>query len=69
MQRDHTAQYKKKKINKQIERTSLVVGPVINYPSSNAGNVGSFPGWRTKILHPAEKLSPFTTTTEYTGNN
>ena len=70
MQTAHTAQYKKnKQLNQQIERASLVVGPVVKYPPSNAGNVGSIPGWRTKVPHAAEKLSPFATTAEHTGNS
>ena len=30
----------------------------------NAGDVGSIPGWGTKIPHAAEQLSPCATTTE-----
>ena len=60
---------KNNQLSQQTERTSLVVGPLVKYPPSNAGNVGSIPCWRTKIPHAAEKLSPFTRTTEHTGNN
>ena len=33
-------------------------GPVVKNPPSNAGDVGSIPGWGTKIPHAAEKLKP-----------
>ena len=39
-------------------------GPVVGNPSCGAGNVGSVPGWGTKIPHAAEQLSPHPTTTE-----
>ena len=32
-------------------------GPVVKNPPSNAGNVGSIPGWGTKIPHAAGQLS------------
>ena len=32
-------------------------GPMVKNPSSNAGDVGSIPDWKTKILHAAEQLS------------
>ena len=32
-------------------------GPVVKKPSCNAGDVGSIPGWRTKIPHATEQLS------------
>ena len=31
---------------------------------SNAGGVGSIPGWGTKVLHAVGQLSPCTTATE-----
>ena len=40
------------------------MGPVVNNLPSNAGDVGLIPGWRTKILHAAGRLSPCATTTE-----
>ena len=39
-------------------------GPVVKNPSSNAGDVGSIPGWGTKIPHAAGQLSPLATITE-----
>ena len=39
-------------------------GPVVKNPLSNAGDVGSIPGQRTKIPHATEQLSPHTTTIE-----
>ena len=38
-------------------------GPVVKNLLCNAGDMGSIPGWRTKIPHDAEKLSPCATTT------
>ena len=38
-------------------------GPVVKNLLCNAGDVGSIPGWRPKIPHAAEKLSPCATTT------
>ena len=38
-------------------------------PPSNAGDVGSIPGQRTKIPHAAGQLSPYTTTIELTHLN
>ena len=39
-------------------------GPVVKNPPSNAGDVGSIPGWGTKIPHAAGQLSLYATTTE-----
>ena len=39
-------------------------GPVVKNPPSNAGDMGSIPGWGTKIPHAPGQLSPHTTTTE-----
>ena len=39
-------------------------GLVVRNPLSNAGSVGSIPGWGTRIPHAAEQLSPQTATTE-----
>ena len=39
-------------------------GPVVKNPPSNAGDVGSIPGWGTKIPHAAGQLSPRATTGE-----
>ena len=33
-------------------------GPVVKNPPSNAGDVGSIPGWGTKIPHATGQLSP-----------
>ena len=33
-------------------------GPVVKNPPSSAGDVSSFPGRRTKILHDTRQLSP-----------
>ena len=38
--------------------------PVVKNPPSNAGDVGSIPGRRTKIPHAAGQLSPHVATTE-----
>ena len=35
-------------------------GPVVKNTPSNAGDVGSIPGWGTKIPHAAGQLSPRT---------
>ena len=39
-------------------------GPVVNNPPSNAGDVGSLPGWGTKIPHATGRLNPYAPTTE-----
>ena len=39
-------------------------GPVVKNPPSNAGDVGSIPGWGTKIPHATGQLSPSATSTE-----
>ena len=39
-------------------------GSVVKNPPSNAGDMGSTPGWGTRIPHAMEQLSPCTTTTE-----
>ena len=39
-------------------------GPVVKNPPSNARDLGSVPGWGTKILHAAGQLSPNITTIE-----
>ena len=39
-------------------------GPVVKNVPSNAGDVGSIPGWGTKIPHATGQLSPCTTTRE-----
>ena len=40
-------------------------GPVVNNPSSNAGDAGSIPGWGTKIPHAMGQLSLCATTVEF----
>ena len=40
------------------------MSPVVKNPPSNAVDMGSIPGWGTKIPHVAGQLSPHTTTTE-----
>ena len=40
-------------------------GPVVKNSLGNAGDLGSIPGWGTKIPHALEQLSPCTTTTEH----
>ena len=37
-------------------------GPVVKNPPCNSGDVGSIPGWGTKIPHPTEQLSPHAAT-------
>ena len=44
-------------------------GQVVKNPPSNAGDIGSIPGWGTKIPHATGQLSPHTTTTEPTHHN
>ena len=44
-------------------------GPVVKNPPSNARDLGSVPGWGTKIPHAAGQLSPRITTTEPTRRN
>ena len=39
-------------------------GPVVKNPPSNAGDVGSIPGWGTKLPPAAGQLSPRATTKE-----
>ena len=39
-------------------------GPVVKHLPSNAGAVGSIPGWGTKIPRATEQLSPRATTRE-----
>ena len=39
-------------------------GPVVKNPPSNAGDMGSIPGWGTKIPHAVGQLSPRAATTE-----
>ena len=44
-------------------------GPVVKNLPSNAEDMGSIPGWGTKISHAAGQLSQHTTTTELTCHN
>ena len=37
---------------------------MVKNPPSNAGDVGSIPGWGTKIPHAVRQLSPWATATE-----
>jgi len=46
------------------EREEFAGGPVIKNLPSNAGDMGSIPGWGTKIQHAAGQLSLSTATTE-----
>ena len=39
-------------------------GPVVKNLLSNAGNMGSVPGWGTRIPHATEQRSQHTTATE-----
>ena len=39
-------------------------GPVVKNPPSNARDMGSIPGWGTKITHAMGQLRPCATTTE-----
>ena len=52
------------KINKYIR--DFPGGPVVKNPPSNAGDVGSIPGWGTKVPHATGQLSLHATTTEPT---
>ena len=40
-------------------------GPVVKNLPSSAGNMGSIPGWGTRIPHAMGQLSQHTTTTEF----
>ena len=44
-------------------------GPMVKNLPCNAGDVGSMPGWGTKILHPLDQLSLHTTISESTCHN
>ena len=44
-------------------------GPVVKNLPCNAEDVGSVSGWRTKIPHASEELSPHTATRESVGQN
>ena len=44
-------------------------GPVVKNPLSDTGDVGSIPGWGTKIPHAMGQISPRATTTEPVGLN
>ena len=54
--------------NKELFR-DFPGGPVVKNSLCNAGEEGLIPGWRTKILHAAEQLSPWAATTELTQHN
>ena len=41
-----------------LDRQDFPGGPVAGTPPSNAGDVGSVPGWGTNISHAAGQLSP-----------
>ena len=43
-----------------------LVGPVVKNLPSSAGEVGSIPGWGTKIPHAGRAMGPCATTTERT---
>ena len=45
------------------------IGPMVKNPSSNAGDLGSIPGRRTKIPHAVGQLSWNATTRELTHGN
>ena len=44
-------------------------GPVLQPPPCSQGNMGSMPGWGTKVPHTAEQLSPHTATVESEHHN
>ena len=45
-----------------IKRRDFPGGPVVKNLPFHTGDVGSIPGWRTKIPHATEKLSLHATT-------
>ena len=51
--------------NIKLEKLIMDVpcGPVVKNLLCTSGDMGSIPGWRPKIPHAAEKLSPCATTT------
>ena len=51
-------------LGKTHEERDFPGGPVVKNPPSNAGDVGSIPGWGTKIPHAAGQLSPCAATPE-----
>ena len=44
-------------------------GPVVKNPPSNAGDMGSIPGWGTQILQAAKNILPSTTKTQHSQIN
>ena len=50
--------------SKNTKQGDFPGGPVVKNPPSNAGDVGSIPGWGAKIPHATGQLSPRATTTE-----
>ena len=44
-------------------------GPVVENPPSNAGDMGSIPGWGTQILQAAKNILPSTTKTQHSQIN
>ena len=59
-----TDHYGNQRGNQKIPRGDFPGGPVVKNLPSNAGDVGSIPGWGTKIPHAAGQLIPRVTTTE-----
>ena len=48
----------------ELNSTDFPGGLVVKNPPSNAGDVGSTPGWRTNALHAMGQLSPGAASTE-----
>ena len=53
----------------KLRKWGLPGGPVVKNLPCNAEDVGSIPGWRTKILHATVQLTPGTTTAEPRSRN
>ena len=49
---------------KEKEQGDFPGSPVVKNQPSNAGDMGSIPGWGIKIPHAMAQLSPCATTTE-----
>ena len=59
---DYLTLFKKQKQTPILE--TFPGGSVVKNPPCNAGDMGSIPGWGTKIPHAMEQISPQATSTE-----
>ena len=56
-------------LHSNLESRDFPGGPVVENQPSSAGDIGSIPGWGTKIPHAAGPPSPRTATTKHAGHN